>query len=93
MALVAPWLHNVAIVNSVYGGEEGVQGLITAAKNAEEAKEPVYLEAASLTNESAVMYQAHYYTEADRGLIPEYDNKFNVASWDGWLTYDAESTE
>ncbi|MEM7392659.1 MAG: nuclear transport factor 2 family protein, partial [Verrucomicrobiota bacterium] len=33
-----------------------------------------------------------YYTEKDRGLIPEYDNKFNVASWEPWLTYDAHKT-
>ena len=92
LALVAPWLHDAAIVNAVYGGEEGVNGLITAAKDAEQANEPVYLEAASLTNENAVMYQAPYYTEEDRGLIPEYDNKFNVASWDGWLNYDALKT-
>jgi len=92
LALVAPWLHNAAIVDAIYGGEEGVNNLITAAKDAEKADEPVYLEAASLTNKNAVMYQAPYYTEADRGLIPEYDNKFNVASWDGWLTYDALKT-
>ena len=92
LALVAPWLHNAAIVDAVYGGEEGVNGLITAAKDAEASQEPVYLEAASLTNENAVMYQAPYYTEEERGLIPEYDNKFNVASWDGWLTYDALKT-
>ena len=22
-------------------------------------------------------------------MIPEYDNKFNVASWQGWLSFDA----
>jgi len=92
LALVAPWLHNAAIVDAVYGGEEGVNGLITAAKDAEVSDEPIYLEAASLTNENAVMYQAPYYTEENRGLIPEYDNKFNLASWDGWLTYDALKT-
>lgn len=92
LALVAPWLHNTAIVHAVYGGLESVNGLITAAKEAEKADELVYLEAASLTNENAVMYQAPYYTEEDRGLIPEYDNKFNVASWGGWLTYDALKT-
>lgn len=92
LALVAPWLHNAEIVNAVYGGEESVNGLIAAAKDAENADEPVYLEAASLTNENVVMYQAPYYTEENRGLIPEYDNKFNVASWEGWLTYDALKT-
>ena len=91
-ALVAPWLHNEAIVQAVYGGEEGVKGLLSAAEAAEQSDEPVYLEAASLTNEKAIMYQAPYYTEADRGLIPEYDNQFNVASWTGWLTYDALKT-
>ena len=92
LALVAPWLHDATIVDVVYGGKEGVNTLITAAKNAEKADRPVYLEAASLTNEKAVMFQAPYYTEKERGLIPEYDNKFNVASWDGWLTYDALKT-
>lgn len=28
-----------------------------------------------------------YYYEADRGAIPEYDNKWNNAGWRGWLTY------
>jgi len=89
LALVAPWLHNAEIVNAIYGGEESVNDLIAVAKAAEKADEPVYIEAASLTNNKALMYQAPYYTEIDRGLISEYDNKFNVASWHGWLTYDA----
>jgi len=92
LALVAPWLHDTAIVEAVYGGAEGVSGLIDAGRSAARADEPVLLEAASLTNEDALMYQAPYYTETDRGLIPEYDNKFNVASWEGWLTYDAIRT-
>ena len=28
-----------------------------------------------------------YYYEPSRGAIPEYDNKWNQASWEGWLTY------
>ncbi len=92
LALVAPWLHDANIVNAVYGGDEGVNGLLAAAKSTETSEQPIYLEAASLTNEKAVMYQAPYYTETDRGLIPEYDNKFNLASWQGWLTYDALKT-
>ena len=92
LALVAPWLHNADIVHAVYGGAQGVNRLIEAAKDAGQSGEPVYLEAASLTNKNAVMYQAPYYTEKDRGLIPEYDNKFNAASWEGWLTYDALKT-
>ncbi len=92
LALVAPWLHDAPIVAAVYGGEDGVAGLIGAGRDAAAAAEPVIVEAASATNESAVMYGAPYYTEPDRGLIPEYDNKFNVASWEPWLTYDALQT-
>jgi hypothetical protein len=35
------------------------------------------------------MFQAPYYTDADRGLIPEWRNEFDLASWEGWLTFDA----
>lgn len=90
-ALVAPWLHDVAMATAIYGGEESVKGLLAAA-SAKAADEPVYMEAASTTNEASLMYQAPYYTETDRGLIPEYDNQFNVASWDGWLNYDAQQS-
>ncbi|WP_261338386.1 hypothetical protein [Rhizobium leguminosarum] len=38
------------------------------------------------------MYQIPYYTEPTRGLIPQYDNKFNLASWEPWLTYDSVAT-
>lgn len=92
LALVAPWLHDADIVDAVYGGAEGVEALMEAGRNAAQADEPVIIEGASMTNENALMYQAPYYTEMDRGLIPEYDNKFNVASWEGWLTYDAIQT-
>ena len=92
LALVAPWLHDKEIVEAVYGGAEGVSNLIRVSREAEKAGEPVILEAASLTNDQAVMFKVPYYTETDRGLIPEYDNKFNAASWEGWLTYDAIKT-
>ena len=92
LALVAPWLHDGEIVEAVYGGAQGVSGLIQTGRDAAQADEPVIIEAASTTNENALMYRAPYYTETDRGLIPEYDNKFNVASWEGWLTYDAIQT-
>ncbi|WP_375749085.1 alpha/beta hydrolase [Vibrio sp. HN007] len=90
VAVVAPWLHDVPMATAIYGGEESVKGLLAAAEAAKNADEPVYIEAASTTNEGALMYNAPYYTEIDRGLIPEYDNQFNVASWDGWLNYNAQ---
>lgn len=93
IALVAPWLHDQKIVNQVYGGEESVQNLIAISQEAQTKYETTgelsLIPAASMTDENAVMYQAPYYTEADRGAIPEYINEFNLASWEGWLTYDA----
>ncbi len=92
IALVAPWLHDAEIVEVAYGGSETVSALIEVGEQAASSKDPVYLEAASTENENAVMYQAPYYTETGRGLIPEYDNKFNAASWKPWLTFDAIKT-
>ncbi|MEM1176487.1 MAG: alpha/beta fold hydrolase [Pseudomonadota bacterium] len=92
LALVAPWLHNAAIVDAVYGGQDGVSALIAAGRDAEAPDTPVVIEAASATNEQSLMFGAPYYTETDRGLIAEYDNRFNVASWEPWLTYDAIQT-
>jgi len=89
-AVVAPWLHDKPMATAIYGGEESAKGLLAAAAQAKTSETPVHIEAASLTNEASLMYQAPYYTETDRGLIPQYDNKFNVASWDGWLNYDAQ---
>ena len=89
LALVAPWLHDAEIVKFVYGGDEGVSRLIQAGREAAQSPEPVILEAASLTSDQALMYQTPYCTETDRGLVPEYDNKFNVASWEGWLRHGA----
>ncbi|PXY02009.1 alpha/beta hydrolase [Marinifilum breve] len=93
VAIVAPWLHNEAIATPVYGGEESVKNLIALGDKAQkefEAKgELQVITAASTTDKNSLMYQAPYYTEKDRGLIPEFDNKFNIASWRPWLTFDA----
>jgi hypothetical protein len=88
VALVAPWLHDPEMAEGIYGGAEMAAGLI-ASSEAEDAAGTVLL-GASATDENSVMYQAPYYTEEDRGLIPAYDNKFSVASWKPWLTYDAQ---
>ncbi len=90
VALVAPWLHDAAMAEGIYGGAESVANLI-AASEAEGAAETV-LVAASATDDNSVMFQAPYYTEEDRGLIAAYDNKFSVASWKPWLTYDAQAS-
>ncbi|MDB9517039.1 alpha/beta hydrolase [Roseofilum reptotaenium CS-1145] len=93
IALVAPWLHNQKIVNEIYGGEESVRSLIDLSQKAQARYETTgelsLAPAASTTDKDAIMYQVPYYTETDRGAIPEYVNQFNLASWEGWLTYDA----
>ena len=93
VALVAPWLHDRAIVNAVYGGEQGVASLIKLGRDAETnfkaTGQATLLPAASTTDKTAVMFNVPYYTEPSRGLIPQWENKFNVASWEAWLTLDA----
>lgn len=84
-------MHDRELANAIYGGEDSVNGLIKAGEEAAAADEAVLIEAASTTNENSLMFQAPYYTEAGRGLIPEYDNQFNVASWKPWLTYNAHT--
>ena len=90
LALVAPWLHDRAMAEGIYGGPEAAAGLI-AASEADKASETLLLGASS-SDQNAVMYQAPYYTEEDRGLIPAYDNKFSALSWKPWLTYDAQAS-
>ena len=92
LALVAAWLHDPKMVEAIYGGPESVEKLVTASRAAEKSPKPQILVAASATDEASLMYQAPYYTEEDRGLIAVYDNKFNIASWEPWLTYDAQAS-
>lgn len=93
VALVAPWLHDRTIVNAVYGGEASVQSLIDVARKAQAdfkaTGKQTLVPAASSTDKSAVMFNVPYYTERDRGLIPQWENQFNVGSWEAWLKFDA----
>lgn len=84
LALVAPWLHDRDILLEVYGGAEGVKQLEALGRD----KADVVIEAASASNADALMYQAPYYTEPARGLIPEWDNRFALRSWPLWLGFD-----
>lgn len=86
-------MHNQEIATAVYGGKSSVENLLAISDKAEKEFEttgkPQTITAASTTDENSLMYNAPYYTEKDRGLIPEFDNKFNLASWRPWLTFDA----
>ncbi|WP_171187314.1 alpha/beta hydrolase [Ruegeria sp. HKCCC2117] len=87
VGLVAPWLQNEEIVEAVYGGKEGVAGLIEVSHAAEAAGGQIIPAAGPEGAEGVLMPIGGYYYEADRGGIPEYDDKWNNAGWEGWLTY------
>lgn len=93
LVTVAPWIHSPAIVNTVYGGEENVAQMIAtglaAADKFAQTGVADYLPATSSTDESAVMYgDIDYYQNPERGAIPEWDNRFAVATWAEWLTFN-----
>ncbi|MFJ5263333.1 alpha/beta hydrolase [Streptomyces sp. NPDC088387] len=95
LALVAPALPSRSTVAEHTGGGEGVAALRKAAGEAEdeyrrsgkEALGPVVEQ----TPENSVP-GADYYTNPDRGMIPEWDNTFNAMSWGKWLEYDAQAS-
>ena len=92
VALVAPWLHDAAIVREVYGGEAGVARLVASGRAALAGWATTgaqrFLPAASTTDSSAVMFGVPYYTEADRGMVAAWRNQVDPAFWEGWLTFD-----
>lgn len=93
ISLVAPWLHNQKIVEMIYGGKDGVQNKINSAEEAIEqfnkTGKTIFVPAVSTTDENAAMFgQFDYYLDKNRGAIPEWENKFSVQSWKGWLTFD-----
>ena len=87
IGLVAPWLQNAELVNAVYGGEDGVAGLIEVSRAAAAQGGQIIPAAGPEGAEGVLMPIGGYYYEADRGAIPEYDNQWNNAGWEGWLTY------
>ena len=84
VGLVAPWLQDRSIIEAVYGGEDGINGLISMAEAAE--ARGGHIINAAYTDDS-LMSASDYYGNFERGLIPAYDNKWNHASWNDWLTY------
>ena len=87
IGLIAPWLQNEELVKAVYGGAEGVERLVSVSRAAEAKGGEVIAAAGPEGAEGVLMPIGGYYHEAGRGAIPEYDNKWNQASWEGWLTY------
>ena len=75
------------IVKTVYGGEEGVDGLIAVSRAAAARGGEIIPAAGPVGAEGVLMPIGGYYHDPSRGAIPEYDNKWNPAGWEGWLRY------
>lgn len=95
---VASWLHDAEAVKLFYGGEEGVNTKIAAARQAKKAYAESgtveYVPTISEEDESAAMYGPYdYYINPQRGAIKEWSaDKFAVMSWEDWLTADPMPT-
>jgi uncharacterized protein len=96
ITMVAPWLHDKAIVESIYGGAAGVADRMEKARMSharfDETKTIDYVKAASNSDPSAAMYwegdALDYYLNPKRGAIPEWGGRFAVMAWTEWLTFD-----
>ncbi len=94
VATAASWLHDADAVKLFYGGEEGVNQKLKAARKAKEeyaANGTVeYIPTISTEDPTAAMYGPYdYYLNPERGGIPQWSNdKFAVMSWEDWLTTD-----
>lgn len=93
LVTIAPWLHNRALVEMIYGGKEGVDKRLADAEQAlntwKDKGISTIVPACSATDERAAMYgNWDYYLNPKRGAIPAWKNEFNVMSWKDWLTFD-----
>lgn len=94
---IAAWLHDTETARTIYTPER-YDRLITASQQAADQYATdgtiQYTVAATNdeTNDLAAMRWPDpnfYYTNPDRGAIPEYDNHFPIMAWEDWLTFDA----
>lgn len=96
IAMVAPWLHNRQIVESIYGGAAGVAERLQKAEAARrrfhETGKVDYIKAASNSDPTAAMYwegdALDYYLNPKRGAIPQWGARFAVMAWTEWLQFD-----
>ena len=92
-ATVAAWLHDMDSLNTLFG-EETVQRRMEIGQAAREqynrTGEIAYVPAYSQSDRSAAMFgDLSYYGSKDRGVIPEWTNRFAVMSWHEWQGFDA----
>lgn len=97
VATVAGFLVNPAVFAATYG-EDGVtqrrEQAAAAKKKFDETGEQTLITVYSETETDAANYAPvqgayDYYDNPQRGNVPEYVNKLDVASWESWLSFDA----
>ena len=100
LVLVAPWLHDAEIARGLYDARPGgTDGLLASARAAAEkyarTGEMDYVLAASELDPLSAMYVPEnafdYYLDPAKAAGKFYDNRFAVASWEPWLTFDGIS--
>ncbi|MEM9191703.1 MAG: nuclear transport factor 2 family protein [Myxococcota bacterium] len=97
LLLIAPWLHNEELARGIYDSRPGGStALIEASQTAErryaETGQMEYVLAASELDPLSAMYVPNnafdYYLNPTKGAGAHYDNRFAVASWEPWITFD-----
>ncbi len=94
VATVAAWLQHPSTTPGFYGGKEGVNARIKlsdeAAQKYAATQEVDLVDAYNPDDPSAAMFfPLDYYSNPQRGAIPEWDNRFAVQSWKEWLTLNS----
>jgi hypothetical protein len=106
LALVAPWLHTPEIARLNYAPRPGISpngydGLLNEGRSAgkiyDQTGELRFVASASTSNAHAAMYVPSpgiydYYFNTNRGLLPQWGNRFAVLSWTEWLTYNSHTS-
>ena len=94
---IAAWLPNEQTLPLLYGGEENVEALRNAGRNAQEnysqTGDNTMILAYSNTDKSASHFgPMEYYMDTNRGGgVTEWENAFSVMSWEPWLAFDPMS--
>jgi ketosteroid isomerase-like protein len=95
-ASVAGWFHDTAHVAPFYGDVPGVEAGLRRAYAAIERYQQdgtvVTVPAYEAGNEAAGMFiKMDYYSNPERGAVPEWHNEMAEMSWLPWLTFDGLS--
>jgi|RhiMetdeSRZDD1v2_1073273.scaffolds.fasta_scaffold138045_3 fermentation-respiration switch protein FrsA (DUF1100 family) len=90
---IAGWYHDTTSVAAFYGGLPGVARRLEAARAALELYRATgYVEVAPAYrpgDETAGMFfEADYYANASRGVVPAWRNEMATLSWTPWLLFD-----